>query len=80
MSEQHELTEPALPEAPVTGNARVDRAVSSVADLADLRVAEQHDRLTAAHEALHQALDAEDEGPYEAGPDQQESPGVHGPS
>lgn len=74
MTEQHELIEPDLPEAPVTGNPRVDRAVASVADLADLPVAEQHDRLTAAHESLHRALDAEDDAPLDE-PESPEAPG-----
>lgn len=50
-----------LPAAPVTGNAQVDRAVAEVADVSDLPLAEQHERLVAAHESLHRALDAEGE-------------------
>lgn len=42
--------------APVTGLPAVDDALSRLADLDELPVSEHHDALSAAHEALHEAL------------------------
>ncbi len=43
---------------PHTGNSAVDQACASVAQLSDLPHADHHDLLAAAHEALHDALNA----------------------
>lgn len=52
-------TEPAI-NAPQTGNAAVDDALLELADLAQVPVAEHHDRLAKAHEVLQDALDRGD--------------------
>lgn len=53
------LPHPALSpsEPPRTGNPLVDRALAEVAHLDPGEVAGHHDRLAAAHERLHLALD-----------------------
>jgi hypothetical protein len=53
---QLEDSEPAT-SLPQTGNATVDDALLRLTDLSSLPLAEHHDRLTRAHEALHEALD-----------------------
>ena len=47
---------------PQTGNAAVDDALLGLADLASAPLAEHHDRLAKAHEALQEALDRPDDG------------------
>ena len=42
--------------APATGLPAVDEALSGLADLDEQPVSEHHDALSAAHEALHEAL------------------------
>ena len=46
---------------PPTGDAEIDRALSELADLPSRPLSEHHDRLAAAHEVLHRALDRNDE-------------------
>ena len=46
---------------PQTGNADVDDALLGLADLAHAPLAEHHDRLAKAHEALQEALDRDDD-------------------
>jgi hypothetical protein len=52
MTEPNEVTSP-----PLTGNATIDDALLGLADLASAPLADHHDRLAKAHEALHEALD-----------------------
>jgi len=40
-----------------TGDAEVDAALRALDDLAETPLAEHHDRLAAAHERIHAALD-----------------------
>ena len=49
--------EPALTEPPVTGNRVVDAALADLAGVSEAPVAEQLDRLGAAHEVLVQVLE-----------------------
>jgi hypothetical protein len=53
---------------PRTGYAAIDDALLGVADLASTPVADHHDRLAQAHEALHEALDRSDGDRYVAEP------------
>jgi hypothetical protein len=46
---------------PQTGNAAVDDALLGLTDLAQAPLAEHHDRLAKAHEALQEALDRDDD-------------------
>jgi hypothetical protein len=45
---------------PRTGHAAVDDALHELADLGSAPLADHHDRLAKAHEALHEALDRPD--------------------
>jgi len=45
---------------PRTGHAAVDDALHELADLESAPLADHHDRLAKAHEALHEALDRPD--------------------
>ena len=45
---------------PRTGHAAVDDALHELADLESAPLADHHDRLAKAHEALHEALDHPD--------------------
>jgi hypothetical protein len=49
------------PAPPATGDPEIDRALSELADLPERPLGEHHDRLAAAHEVLHRALDRNDE-------------------
>ena len=48
--------------APVTGDTAIDGALAQLADLQTAPLPDHHDRLTAAHEVLHGALDRSDPG------------------
>jgi hypothetical protein len=45
---------------PPTGHPAVDDALRELADLGSAPLADHHDRLAKAHEALHEALDRSD--------------------
>ncbi|MBA8795277.1 hypothetical protein FHX74_002905 [Friedmanniella endophytica] len=67
MSETAEPGRAGVPErsaTPSTGHAGVDDALAELDDLAERPLEEHHDRLSAAHERLHDALQqpAEDPG------------------
>jgi hypothetical protein len=47
---------PAEAPPPVTGEAAVDEAMAGLADLGSIPVADHHERLARAHEALHQVM------------------------
>lgn len=46
---------------PLTGHAAVNEALRGLADLGSTPLADHHDRLAKAHEALHEALDRPDD-------------------
>jgi hypothetical protein len=46
---------------PPTGDAAIDEAMQALGDLSARPLAEHHDRLAAAHEVLHSALERADE-------------------
>ena len=48
--------------APTTGDTEIDGALAELADLQTAPLSDHHDRLTAAHEVLHDALDRSDPG------------------
>lgn len=50
---------PAVPPAPQTGHEQVDAVLTELDGLADQPVADHHDRLARAHEALHGVLSDE---------------------
>jgi hypothetical protein len=49
--------------APLTGDATVDAALQGLPDLRSVPLAEHHDRLGRAHEALHLALERSGDEP-----------------
>ncbi|OYO09599.1 hypothetical protein CGZ94_18240 [Enemella evansiae] len=51
--------DPTVPPAPRTGHDQVDGVLAELDGLADQPVAEHHDRLARAHEALHGVLSDE---------------------
>ena len=57
MTEPNESSTPALDDPPVTGNRLIDAALSDLSTTSALPVAEQLERLTAAHEVLVQVLE-----------------------
>jgi hypothetical protein len=46
---------------PQTGDPEIDQALSELGELPSRPLGEHHDRLAAAHEVLHRALDRNDE-------------------
>jgi hypothetical protein len=48
---------------PTTGDPRIDEALQSLHDLPSTPLAEHHDRLAGAHEALHAALERSGDEP-----------------
>lgn len=53
----------AATDPPRTGNPAVDAACASVADLTEVPAAGHYDKLAAAHQALHDALNATSDSP-----------------
>lgn len=53
---------------PPTGHPAVDDALRELADLGSAPLADHHDRLAKAHEALHEALDRPDDQPADGKP------------
>lgn len=50
--------------APVTGDAEIDHALASVADLTEVPLHEHHGRLQAAQDTLVRALESSREAPH----------------
>ncbi len=48
---------------PASGDASIDAVLAELDDLPGRPLAEHHDRLVQAHEALHAALERRDDGP-----------------
>jgi len=58
----HDQSAVGQPDAPVTGEPAVDRALESLQGLESAPLADHHDRLARVHEELHTALNTEHPG------------------
>ena len=57
------IDDPIEPAVPSTGDSTIDDALRGLADLQSTPLAEHHDRLARAHEALHVGLERSGEEP-----------------
>jgi hypothetical protein len=61
--EQGAVPDPSATDMPATGEPVIDAALQSLQDLPTIPLAEHHDRLAQAHEALHAALERSGDEP-----------------
>jgi hypothetical protein len=54
--------------SPQTGHAAIDDALLGLVDLASTPLSDHHDRLAAAHDVLHEALERPDDQPAKPEP------------
>jgi hypothetical protein len=55
--EEGAIDQPSDSDVPATGHSAVDDALQLLGDLRSMPLAEHHDRLARAHEALHRTLE-----------------------